>query len=400
MGDAQTSKSGAPIRVVHMMPDLIVGGGQHLLLRNIKGLDPNCVRSIVCCVNALGDMEPVYRAAGFQIECLHCQGKAGLFKAARQLVKLIKRERINLIHTNNTVADRTVGQLAALWTGLPVVNSLHSEHLKTDDIKGLKGLPRRAARFAGISLARRTVDHVIPVSGSVRESWEPYLRSMGIGPDRITVINPGLAAERFDKISDADKAELKRKLGIEDAWPVLINIGRLNYHKGQHWLVPMMKTVVAKYPKARLLLVGDGQDRQLLTESIAKNNVGSIVSMLGQRSDITPLLTIADMFVFPSLTEGFPLAVLEAMAAGLPIVAFSLPSFRGVVDDGASAALAPLGDADAFTAAVMGVLGDPARMIAMGRAAHGIATQFTQESTSGAIARIYESLVPISGAKP
>ncbi len=387
------SSVAGPIRVVHTMPDLIVGGGQHLLLRNIKGLDPARVESIVCCINALGEMEGAYRAAGFRIECLNCRGKAGLLSAARRLAKLVKRERIDLIHTNNTVADRTVGQLAAILTGRPVVNSLHSEHLKSDDLKGVKAVPRRLARWLGIALAKRTVDHVVPVSGSVNESWDPYLRAMGIGPEKVTVVNPGLAPDRFERLSEAERGALKREIGIEGAGPVLINVGRLNYHKGQHWLVPMMRRVVESHPKAKLLLIGDGQDKELLAKSIVDNGVQASVTMLGQRSDITRLLNIADMFVFPSLTEGFPLAVLEAMAAGLPIVAFSLPSFRGCVDDGASAVLVPLGDSEAFTGAVLDVLADRARMKTMGAAALAVGHRFTQEATSGALTKIYESLV-------
>ena len=389
-----------PIRVVHMMPDLIVGGGQHLLLRNIKGMDPRRVKSTVCCVRALGPMETAYREAGVALECLNCRGNRALIGAAKRLAALIRRDGIDLVHTNNTVSDRTVGQLAAWITGRPVVNSLHSEHERSDSMTGPRAFPRRIARALGIRLGRATVDHVVPVSHSVRESWEPYLNAMGIGPDRITVINPGLAPERFTRLSEPERIALRKSLNIEGAGPILINIGRLNYHKGQHWLIPMMRPVLEKHPKARLLLVGDGQDRELLTESIRKHDLQSSVSMLGQRSDITPLLNIADLFVFPSLTEGFPLAVLEAMAAGLPIVAFSLPSFRGVVDDGASAALVPLGDADQFTRTVVQVLDNTARMRDMGRAALTIARRFTQEATSGALTRIYESLVPAPAARP
>jgi glycosyltransferase involved in cell wall biosynthesis len=392
------AREAAPTRVIHTMPDLIVGGGQHLLLRNIKGMDPRRVQSIVCCTCALGPMEAAYREAGFQLECLNWTSHAGVVGAARRLAAIIRQNHVDIIHTNNTVPDRTVGQLAAYLTGRPVVNSLHSEHERSDSMKGLKTIPRRFARSLGIRLSRATVDHVIPVSQSVRESWEPYLRAMGIGPDRITVINPGLAPERFTRLSEPDRAALRKSLNLDGAWPVLINIGRLNYHKGQHWLVPMMRQVVAKHPSARLLLVGDGQDRELLTNSIRANELHSVVSMLGQRSDITPLLNVADLFVFPSLTEGFPLAVLEAMAAALPIVAFNLPSFRGVVDDGNSAALVTLGNADELTRTVMQVLDDPARLNSMGRSALSVAHRFTQEATSGAITRIYESLAPTTHA--
>lgn len=377
-----------------MMPDLIVGGGQHLLLRNIKGMDPSRVKSFVCCVRALGPMEEAYRAAGVELSCLGMRKGSQVVGTARQLASMIRRESIDIVHTNNTVLDRTVGQLAALMTGRPVVNSLHSEHESSHAISkaGLKAMPRRLKRGIGIWLARRTVKHVVPVSGSVQESWGPYLRAMRMTPEQVTVVHPGLAPERFATLSESQKKELRHALGVEHASPLLINVGRLNYGKGQHWLVPMMKAVVARHPNAKLILVGDGQDRQVLTDAIRSHGLESVVLMLGQRSDVTQLLNIADLFVFPSLTEGFPLAVLEAMAAGLGLVAFRLPSFRECVEEGKGGVLVPLGDAEALTSAVLEVLDHPERMSEMGLASKGIAERFTQRSTSEKLEAIYASL--------
>jgi glycosyltransferase involved in cell wall biosynthesis len=388
-----------PIRVVHMMPDLMVGGGQHLLLRNIKGMDPSRVKSYVCCVRALGDMEEAYRAAGVEVLCLNMRSGTQLIQATRQLAAIVKRENIDIIHTNNTVLDRTVGQLAALRTGRPVVNSLHSEHESSESIskKGLKSLPRRIKREFGIRLGRATVKHVLPVSGSVKESWWPYLRAMKIRPEQVTVVHPGLAPERFVSLSEAQRTELRRTVGVDDANPLLINVGRLNYGKGQHWLVPMMKPALEKHPKAKLILVGDGQDRQVLTESIRSLGLESSVIMLGQRSDVTQLLNIADLFVFPSLTEGFPLAVLEAMAAGKVMVGFRLPSFRECVEEEKSGVLVPIGDSEALTKAVLEVLADPARMREMGLRSRAIAERFTQRSTSEKLESVYASLVAARG---
>lgn len=384
-----------PIRVVHMMPDLIVGGGQHLLLRNIKGMDPARVKNYVCCVKAYGPMEEAYRAAGVELSCLNLRKATGILKAARQLAAMVRREKIDIIHTNNTVLDRTVGQLASLMTGRPVVNSLHSEHESTQQINkaGVKSWPRRIKRGLGIRLARATVKHVVPVSGSVKESWWPYLQAMHIRAEQVTVVHPGLAPERFAAASDAEKTALRKAIGVDGAWPVLINVGRLNYGKGQHWLVPMMKPILERHPKARLVLVGDGQDRQVLTDSIRANGLESVVTMLGQRSDITQLLGIGDLFVFPSLTEGFPLAVLEAMAAGLAVAAFRLPSFRECVEEGKNGVLAPLGDAEALTKAVMELLDIPVKIEAMGRECREVASRFLQRTTSEKLEEIYAALV-------
>src|ERR1043165_8054609 len=340
-------------------------------------------------------MEEAYRAAGVELSCLNMRKGSQLLGAARELAAMIRRERIDVIHTNNTVLDRTVGQLAALFTKRPVVNSLHSEHESSEAIHkaGLKALPRRMKRGVGIWLARATVKHVVPVSGSVKESWWPYLQAMRISPGKVTVVHPGLAPERFATLTDEQKRELRRSLGVEGASPLLINVGRLNYGKGQHWLVPMMKPVVERHPNAKLILVGDGQDRQVLTDSIRSHGLESVVLMLGQRSDVTQLLNIADLFVFPSLTEGFPLAVLEAMAAGKGLVAFRLPSFRECVEEGKSGLLVPLGDAEALTKAVLDVLERPEQIAEMGRVSRETAGRFTQRSTSEKLGGIYASLM-------
>lgn len=377
------------------MPDLIVGGGQHLLLRNIKGMDPTRVKNYVCCVKAYGPMEEAYRAAGVELSCLNMRKGTQILGAAQRLAAMVKSEKIDIVHTNNTVLDRTVGQLAAMWTGRPVVNSLHSEHESTAQIvqAGLKSLPRRIKRGFGIWLARKTVKHVVPVSTSVKESWWPYLDAMRIKRDDVTVVHPGLAPERFVVAGDSEKAALKKAIGVDGAWPILINVGRLNYGKGQHWLVPMMKPILEKHPKARLVLVGDGQDRQVLTDSIRSLGLESVVTMLGQRSDITQLLGIGDLFVFPSLTEGFPLAVLEAMAAGRAIAAFKLPSFRECVEEGKSGVLVPIGDAEALTKAVLELLQDPAKIDSMGRECRAVAGRFLQRTSSEKLEKIYADLV-------
>src|SRR5690242_19582406 len=119
-----------PIRVLHMLPDLKVGGGQHLLLRHLSGMDRAAVTNHVCYVRGPVEMEPLYRAAGVPTYGLGLSSAAGVVGALRRTLRLVRDLRIDVIHTNNTATDRFFGQMAALIRRVPVVNSLHSEFEK------------------------------------------------------------------------------------------------------------------------------------------------------------------------------------------------------------------------------------------------------------------------------
>ncbi|MEX2217482.1 MAG: glycosyltransferase [Phycisphaerales bacterium] len=384
-----------PIRVLHMLPDLAVGGGQHLLLRHLSGMDPGAVENHVCVVGPPEEMRHAFEKLGVPCHTLGLRSRPGLPLAAARLVGLLRRLRVEVVHTNNTALDRTLGYFGAMALRLPVVNSLHSEFVALGGLSGASaGLRRRASRRVGLWAARRVVAHTVAVSRGVRRFWEPYLREQGATPARVSVVYPGLEPHRFRPPPPERLAALRDELRLADAAPVLLNVGKLIDGKGQRHLVRIMPEVLARHPRAVLLLAGDGPDQPVLEAMIRERSLGPSVRLLGRRDDVAALLWLADLFVFPSHSEGFPLSVLEAMAAARPVVAFRLPAFQELVSEDTDADLVPIRDEPALLRAILRLLADPALRRAMGDAAQRTVSRFTQRASSRALEEIYRSLVP------
>jgi len=387
------------IRVLHMLPDLDLGGGQLLLLRNLSAMDRAEFSHVVCTVWPRGSMHEQFRAAGIDVETLALRSPAGMPAALLRLRRIIRDRDIDLIHTNNTGSDRLFGQAAALLCRKPLVNTLHSTLFLGGNLRGRKEVIRRMRLAVDRAIARRTIRHVIAVGESVRQAWHGYVSTLGVGDDRISVVPPGIDMGRFPERTEAERAALLAPLGLADASPLLITVARLVTGKGHIMLMPLLREVLAAHPRARLLLVGDGPLRGELAALAEREGVAHAVVFAGRRDDVPALLDAADLLVFPSLSEGFPLSILEAMAAGLPIAAFDLPSFAELGDARAAASFAPVGDGPALTRAVLDLLADPQRMAEMAATGRRIVEErFTQEQSSRALERIYRSV--LAGAQP
>lgn len=372
-----------PVVVLHVMPDLAVGGGQMLLLRHAGAHTPACVHHAAF-VRPPTDMRDRYERAG--IAC-HDLGGGGPWANGRALARVARRVGAGVIHANNTPSDRRAAYLAGWLTGLPVVTTLHAE--MPVDRPGARATVRAIARGVEHVLARRALRRAIAVSEHVRRCWSARLPAM-LGPDgRAEVVHPGLDLGAFDLAARAaPREELRRDLGVAPDAPVVIHVGRLAHGKGQAELVPAMLRLRERIPNAHAWVVGEGPQRAELEARINAAGLGSAIRLLGERVDVPALLHAADLMIFPSFSEGFGLAPLEAMAAERPVVAFQLPSLREFVHGGG--VLVGEGGGDALGAAAGEILGAPGAGERMGRAGRKIVEErFRIERFVGDMERIY-----------
>jgi glycosyltransferase involved in cell wall biosynthesis len=183
-------------------------------------------------------------------------------------------------------------------------------------------------------------------------------------PKRVRIIANGVAITPEDP---AVRARVRSEFRLGDE-PVLLATSRLHPTKGHRDLLAAVAQLRQTSPRVRLLLVGDGVERPHLEEQARGLGLGDAVRFTGFRDDVTALLQAADLFVLPSLREGMPNAALEAMAAGLPIVACAVDGVPEAVADGETGLLVPPGSPDALADALGRLLADRARAERLGRA--------------------------------
>jgi glycosyltransferase involved in cell wall biosynthesis len=156
-----------------------------------------------------------------------------------------------------------------------------------------------------------------------------FLFAVSPNPMKISVVSDPLdgtsAIERL-------RQKINSELGISQDVKIVLTIGRLCPQKGYHLLIPAIPHLIRQFPNLHFVWVGDGESRQELTQQIKDYDIENHVSMLGHRSDVADLLKIAALFVFPSLYEGQPFALLEAMAQGLPIVTSNASGIPEIIE--------------------------------------------------------------------
>lgn len=268
------------------------------------------------------------------------------------LRKLLKRmSGIDIVHTHSSKAG-VLGRMAGLWAGgLPLV---HTPHTFAFAFKG-HFHPAKRALFMHIErfLGKRT-SRMINVSDSEREEALGYRI---IPVERISVVENGIDPDFFEQ---AKAPELKdRVFQNPDLSPRLGTVGLLNAAKGHDVLLEAFARLRERFPSAGLVMVGEGALRASLERRIDRLGLADRVVLAGYRNDVPRVLKELDLFVFPSLWEGMPYVVLEAMASGLPVVATDVNGSRDLVVPGETGTIVPPSDVDALDDACADILDDP-----------------------------------------
>jgi glycosyltransferase involved in cell wall biosynthesis len=297
---------------------------------------------------------------------------------ARRLGRLIEREGIQLIDSQN-VQSRFWGGRAALQAPVALVSTLNSWY--PEEYPGLRGRLYQALERRGV---RRT-DLFIAVSTTIRE----HLGEWGVDNDRIAVIPNAIGLAPSEGIGDP--AGLRRELGLGADTRLCCAVGRLVEAKGFDLLVDAMASVGD--PKVHCVIVGGGGLEGELRDRTLHQGLAGRVHLLGYRDRAATLRILAgsDLFVLSSRTEGTPLAVLEAAALGIPIVATGVGGVPTMLTDGESARLVPPGQSGELARAISSLLADPQKGAALGRRARArVVRQFGPEAQLSAINDAYQ----------
>jgi len=315
--------------VCQILHSLRMGGAEVLAVRLARQLADRH-RFVFVCLDELGRLGQDLQAEGFRIEVL--ARRPGIdWRSSFRLARFLRREQVDLVHAHQ-YTPYFYSNLARFFYRRPSI-------LFTEHGRHFPDYPRRK-RIAVNRLFLKGRDRVIGVGEAVREA---LISNEGICPERIKVIYNGVDLAPFQD-GTGEREVVRRELGLEAGSLAIVQVARLDYLKDHGTAVRTIERVLQKCPRARLVLVGDGPEEPQIRELVRQRGLEPHVQFLGLRTDVARLLEAADIFLLTSISEGIPLTLIEAMAAGVPIVATRVGGIGEVVADGSTGLLAPSGD--------------------------------------------------------
>jgi len=306
------------------------------------------------------------------------------FKALLALVWLIFKEKSDIVHTHSSKAG-ILGRLAAKMAFVP--NIIHTPHGHV--FYGHFG-PFASKMFLWIEkLFSRFTDRIVALTDGEKNDYE----KLSVCPsEKLLKIHSGVDVKQFMQ-SNGNMVEKKRSLGLDQNEAVIGFVGWLLPIKGPGYLLKAMDYVWHEHPETSLVLVGKGDlDVDLRTEALRKNANGK-VKFLGWRDDINEIMPVFDMLVLPSLNEGMGRVLVEAMAAGKPVVASRVGGIPDLVRHCETGYLVPPADVEALADGIKKLLDDPERAWEMGQQGKEDCRQFSLESMIAKLDDLYSDLI-------
>ncbi len=376
---AMVSVAQRPITICQVLHSLQVGGAEVLAARLARQLGCG-YRLVFACLDELGSLGQELRSDGFAVQVLN--RRAGLdWRCAWRLARFLRQERADLVHAHQYAPFFYALAARRLYRRPPL---LFTEHGRQHP-----DYPRRK-RIVANRLLLEARDRVVGVGQAVRRA---LINNEGIPDHRVEVIYNGVNLAPFSN-GRPDRLAVRREIGVGADDLVLLQVARLNYLKDHATALRTLGRLRRERPTARLVLIGEGEERRAIEALIQKLDLSANVRMLGLRSDVDRLLAAADVFLLTSISEGIPLTLIEAMAAGVPVVSTNVGGVPEVVEDSQTGLLAPAGDDAALAGHVLRLMSSPEGRGEIIRRARQRAQQvFSEEQMHQAYRKLYQEIL-------
>lgn len=311
-----------PPIILHLSSTSGPGGAEMLVSHIASGLDQKRFKSIIGLFD-LGWLKDRCETLGLPTFVVPMEGQWD-FRWIVRFCRIVRQQNVSLIHAHEFRAN-AFGALVAKLCGIPLVGTVHGKSYYPDHAK------RRMA-YRWVSRSAR----MVAVSHDLRRFLEERI---GIAHDRITVIHNGVDMIQQGSLDQVRR--LRSEFGFGEDEYVIGIVGSLYPVKGHADLFHALRTVLARHPKTRLLVIGQGDSEQILKKRVSDLGIERAVSFLGLRNDVPRVLPLLDLFVLPSLSEGLSVALLEAMSAGVPVIASKVGGNPEIVVDRVTGYLVP-----------------------------------------------------------
>jgi L-malate glycosyltransferase len=339
--------TGRPRRkVFYLLDSLNVGGTETQAVELARRLDPAKYEVTLGCLRARGPLLARLERSSVSVAEFYPKGGLDSARGIYQLLRLaifLRRGRFAVVHTHDMWSN-LMGVPAAYMARVPVIISSQRDLSHFDWYRGRGAWMRRIQNLSAVVLTN---------ASAIRDG---LIADDHFAPAKVRVVHNGVDLQSFRR-----RPELRSQLfpGMEQN-QLIVLVGNMHSDvKGHPWLIAAAPAIVREFPQARFVLAGDGEQRRDFEQQAARLGLERHFLFLGRRSDIPEILGCCDIAVLPSRAEGLPNAVLEYLAAGLPIVASGVGGNVEIIRDGATGLLVPPEDSDALAVALLRLLRDP-----------------------------------------
>jgi len=362
------------LRLLQITHDLDLGGLQQVVYNLCRTIDRSQFEISVLCLRERGCFAADVEALGIPVYLLEQKANGADYLAFLKVARLLKQLQTDVIHTHNTQPFFD-GTLGALLAGVKTI--VHTDHARS--------FPDKTRYMVAEWLMSQFAYKVVGCSEHTSRQLIKYEK---ISRRKIVTIPNGIDESRFQ--ITIDKQQKRSELGITKSGPILGVAVRLSEQKGITYLLKAMPAILENHPDVTLVIAGDGDLKNELETEAAALNIADSVIFAGARRDIPELLQLFDIYVMPSLWEGLPMIILEAMAAGCPIVATDVGGNGSAVIDNQTGLLVKPHNSVMLAEAINRLLSQPElRARLTGAAAELFQRQFSAHSMTRRYEKLY-----------
>lgn len=303
------------VTILHMIETSGPGGAENMMIRLIDNLDKEKFHSIVCLLKD-GWLNKTLQRQGVETVIIP-QTRSFDYTWIKSALKCLADKKIDLMHSHE-FAMNTYSSMLSVIKGIPCVSTVHGKNYYWEKFQR-----KLAYRFVS------RVSSMVPVSDDIRNF---LVSKVGIHKKRLTVIPNGIDFNLYQN-NEEKRFSFRKTLGISQDATLIGAVGNLYPVKGHTYLIQALAKIKQTHANIQLVIAGRGNELSSLQDDAKQYEVIDNVHFLGFREDIPEILNAIDMFVMPSLSEGMPLSILEAMAAERPVIASRVGGIPEVIVD-------------------------------------------------------------------